>query len=106
VGGPNGTNNSPFEAVSCAGARDCIAVGNYDSGDANGDFLPMSERLDNSGWTVQSTPAQLGTFYNDLRGVSCPNSHMCMAVGMSHRYNVANLSAGPHIGLAELYTRA
>ncbi len=106
VGGPNGTNNSPFESVSCASANSCTAVGNYDSGAANGAFLPLAEHRDASGWSVQAMPAPLGTYYNDLRGVSCPGPRMCMAVGMSYRYNVANNSPGPHVALAQLYRRA
>jgi hypothetical protein len=105
-GSPNGTNNSPFQAVSCGESTGCTAVGNYDSGNAKGDFLPLSEHRDSNGWSVQAMPAPLGTFYNDLRGVSCPSPHTCMAVGMSYRYNVANNSPGPHIGLAQLYKRA
>ena len=105
VGGPNGTNNSPFEAVSCADPHGCTAVGNYDGGDAHGGFQPLAEHRDASGWSVQSMPAPVGAYYNDLRGVSCPSAHMCMAVGMAYRYNVANLSSGPHVGLAELFSR-
>lgn len=80
-------------------------VGNYDGGDAHGGFQPLAEHRDASGWSVQSMPAPVGAYYNDLRGVSCPSAHMCMAVGMAYRYNVANLSSGPHVGLAELFSR-
>ena len=102
VGGPDGTSNSPFEAVSCVvGADICTAVGNYDGSDDG--FQPLAERWSRGQWTVQTMPAPLDSYYNDVRGVSCPTVDMCMAVGMSYRYNVADLSPGPHVSLAELY---
>ena len=102
VGGPDGSENSPFETVSCVvGAPLCTAVGNYDGN--NDSFLPMAERWSRGQWTVQAMPAPLDSFYNDIRGVSCPTADMCMAVGMSYRYDVADHSPGPHLSLAELY---
>ena len=105
VGGPNGSNNSPFEAVSCADQVTCTAVGNYDSGEVGKGFLPMAEHRDAAGWTVQPMPVPAGVAYNDLNGVSCPTVRMCMAVGSNYRYNVANLGQGPLTSVAELYSR-
>jgi hypothetical protein len=80
-----------------------MAVGNYDSGAADHGFLPLAERRTAGSWTVQPVSAPAGTYYNDLRGISCPSTRMCMSVGMDYRYNVANLSPGPHVGLAEIW---
>jgi hypothetical protein len=91
--------------VSCTDPADCTAVGNVDSGNADNQFLPLAEHTDGHGWSVQTVPAPLGSYVNDLRGVSCPDAHMCMAVGMSYRYDVGDLSTGPHVALAESYQR-
>ena len=102
VGGPNGTNNSPFSGVSCPTATECTAVGNYASGNADDAYLTLAEHWDGGSWSVESTSSPLGTYYNVLSGVSCPTSDLCMAVGMSYRNNSADDLAGPHMGLVEL----
>ncbi len=105
VGGTGGTNNSPFQAVSCPPTSGCTSVGNYASTDPDGDFLPFAEHRDQQQWRLQMMPAPTGSFYNDMKGVSCPAPDMCMAVGSTQRYNTADLSSGPQTSLIERYRR-
>ena len=91
----NGTHNSPLAGVSCATVNECMAVGNYASGDANGDFLALAERWNGTSWSVQQAATPVGAFYTALHGVACPTPRMCIAVGDSTRYNAQTNTRGP-----------
>jgi hypothetical protein len=74
----NGTHNSPLAGVSCPTVNDCTAVGNYDSGDANGDFLALAERWNGTIWSVQQAATPVGAFFTSLHAVTCPKpAHLC-----------------------------
>lgn len=45
---------SAVGAISCASARSCMSVGNYQPG--NGTQLPLAEKWDGSSWVIVSTP--------------------------------------------------
>jgi hypothetical protein len=81
--------------VSCSSASACTAVGSTYIGVGPGG-LPVAERWDGRGWTLQSTPAPAGAAFTSLSGVSCTSASACTAVGDS--------SAGggaPELTLAE-----
>ena len=99
VGRPDGSEISPFNAVSCAEVNSCTAVGHYVGLDGQG----MAEHSDGTKWSVQAVPSPLGAVIGDLNGVSCPTPHMCMTVGTSIRVNPATGSADPYDALSELY---
>ncbi len=106
VGEPGGSELSPFAAVSCATPTSCTAVGYYANANVNanrGSSEGLAEHWNGSGWTVQPMPTPAGSNVYGLAGVSCPTTHMCMAVGTHERVNRANSDAGPLLGLAELY---
>jgi hypothetical protein len=63
----------------------------------------LAEHWNGTSWTVQSMPTPAGSNIYEIAGVSCPTTHMCMAVGTHERVNRANSDAGPQLGLAELY---
>lgn len=101
VDAADGTHNAPFAAVGCASATRCTAVGNYDSGNADGDFLALAERWNGTSWSVQQAVTPVGAFYSALRSVACPTPHTCIAVGDSTRYNALTNTRGRPVALAE-----
>jgi hypothetical protein len=97
----DGTHNAPFAGVACPTPNSCTAVGNYDSGDADGDFLALAEGWNGTGWSVQQAASPVGAFYSALHGVSCPTPRTCVAVGESTRYNAQTNTRGRPVALAE-----
>jgi hypothetical protein len=71
---PNpGLHENVLTAVSCAAARQCIAVGYFD---AAGDHQALAEQWNGSTWTALTVPHN-----GVLTGVSCPEMNDCVAVG-------------------------
>jgi hypothetical protein len=70
-------------AVSCYSATACTAVGytETDNGGTSGGFAPLAERYNGKSWSIQSMPADLGSTYELIEGVSCPSATGCIAVG-------------------------
>jgi hypothetical protein len=99
----NGTHNAPFAGVACPTTNNCTAVGNYDSGNANGDFLALAEHWNGASWSVQKATSPVGSFVSALHGVACPTPRTCVAVGESTRYNAQTNTRGRPSGLAERY---
>ena len=82
---PNRSNQSNLlNAVSCASAASCVAVG-YSS-DGAGDYQTLVETWDGASWTVAASPNP-GSVVNQLNGVSCASAASCVAVG---EYNTGN----------------
>jgi hypothetical protein len=102
VDGVNGTHNAPFAGVACPTTTDCTAVGNYDSGNANGDFVPLAEDWNGTRWSVQPAASPVGAFYSALRSVACPTPRLCIAVGDTTRYNTQTNARGLPTALAEV----
>jgi hypothetical protein len=65
--------------VSCPTVGDCTAVGVYRS--SSGLILTLAERWNGASWTTQFPPNLASAIESDLRGVSCPTSTDCTAVG-------------------------
>jgi hypothetical protein len=75
---PTGAVGAVLEAVSCASASDCTAVGwSATSSDA---VSTLAEQWNGSTWTVESTPTR-SKGETELLGVSCPSANVCVAVG-------------------------
>jgi hypothetical protein len=73
---PAGGTNLVVQAVSCASASFCEAVGSYMASDT---FLSLAEEWNGTAWTVQSTANQSGE-PTQLDGVSCVSAAFCEAV--------------------------
>ncbi|ADB53797.1 hypothetical protein [Conexibacter woesei] len=69
---------SVFGGVSCAGARECVAVGRWD--DAS-QVTALAEGWDGSSWRLQTPATPAGAVASDLAGVHCRAAGECTAVG-------------------------
>ena len=67
-------------AVSCASASACTAVGTYSNGTMN---VMLAERWNGTRWSIQHTPNPAGGSDSTLYGVSCASATACTAVGGS-----------------------
>jgi hypothetical protein len=76
---PSGATSSQLNAVSCADAMNCVAVGSYS--DSNFLNWPFAESWDGSSWAVVSVPTPTGGSFAGLSGVSCTGASSCVAVG-------------------------
>jgi hypothetical protein len=97
---PTPGNQAPtgaFEAVSCAGARSCEAVGYYDNS-ADDTAAPFAESWNGTAWTLQSVPLPAGGNNGWLAGVSCTSATSCIAVGY---YTGTSPAASGRITLAD-----
>lgn len=74
---------SGLSSVSCPSRRACIAVGSS-AATPSSPTLPLAERWNGRRWSTQSIPAPRKTS-DVLFGLSCPSTHMCMAVGNAYR---------------------
>jgi hypothetical protein len=76
---PNPTeamDGSYLDAVSCSTPDACMAVGNYNNGEAS---VPFAETWDGTSWTVQTVPYPPKGGY--MSGVSCTSPSDCVAIG-------------------------
>lgn len=72
---------SGLQAVSCAAANSCTAVGfTFDN---VGDRVTLAELWNGASWTTQSTPNPSGATQSQLNGISCTSVTACTAVGYS-----------------------
>jgi hypothetical protein len=78
-----GAVESELNAVSCASATECTAVGDYRR--RNNATLPLAEQWKGfgRGWSIQATPIPAGATDAALGGVSCKPATSCTAVGWS-----------------------
>ena len=76
-----GKGSTIFQAVSCAAAGTCVAVG-----DANAATKAFAERYSAGTWSAQRTVAGRGSV---LLSVSCPEPAYCVAVGTHHARSLA-----------------
>jgi hypothetical protein len=66
-----------LQAMACAGAGDCWAVGDYS--DASGAHHGLIEHYTGGSWTIDPSPAGDGAI--NLEGVTCVSADECWAVG-------------------------
>jgi hypothetical protein len=76
---PSGSQSSTLQAVRCASASACIAVGSYTNG--TGTPLTLAERWNGTGWVMTTTPNPAGATSSGLQAVSCTSASACTAVG-------------------------
>jgi len=81
VSSPNTSTmqNNYLNAVACASASDCWAVGYY----ANGNFVfqTLTEQWDGNLWTIVSSPNPSGAQDSELYGITCASLAQCWAAG-------------------------
>lgn len=73
---PPGPANDSLDAVSCASASACIAVGS-----ANSDTSALAEAWDGANWSLQSIPSTATGSAPPLHAISCAAASACVAVG-------------------------
>ena len=78
VGSPPGSRDSRLQAVSCASATACVAVGTYNT-ETRGSVL-QAQHWNGERWRLESPPIP-GPRGAYLAAVSCPSSTSCTAVG-------------------------
>ncbi|HXY44892.1 MAG TPA: hypothetical protein VEH29_11950 [Acidimicrobiales bacterium] len=76
-----GTNQmiSMLNAVACASASSCEAVGQYSTKVETSNNL--AEHWNGSKWTVQTVPRPKKAPLSELSGIACPSTKSCFAVG-------------------------
>lgn len=79
--------------VSCYATNGCIAVGNYTQSD-NGNTEKLVGLFNGSTWATQTDSRPMSVTDAQLRGVSCPSSTTCRAVGVSV-YDGTTVGTGP-----------
>ncbi len=87
---PTGSVSSVFLGVSCAAARDCVAVGLYLPNRFSQTALGEIERA--GSWKLETIPIPVGTRSSNLFGVSCTSPSACTAVGSY--FNSTSLQEG------------
>ena len=87
--------STQLQAVSCAAASDCTAVGLYFHGP--GDWT-LAESWNGTRWSIVPSANAKANNNNDLQGVSCTSGSRCVAVGW---YQAT--FAGPALTLAETW---
>jgi hypothetical protein len=98
---PTGASQSSLSGISCPSATVCVAVGSYQT--PTGHQLPLAERREGSGWTIQSTPMPASALNGQLASVACATPISCVAVG---EYLNGAVSAGgghAHQPMADLW---
>jgi hypothetical protein len=69
---------SGLVAVTCTSASSCLAVGHSDTNLAT---RTLVEHWNGAGWSIVDSPNPANNPANELRGVACPGSRSCFAVG-------------------------
>jgi len=77
-GGRAAIAGTALVSVSCTGTS-CFGVGHYVT--PGNSTAPLIERSTPSGWVIVLSPT-MHTAFSELRGVSCPGTTLCFAVGL------------------------
>ena len=77
---PTGSHGAQFWGVSCLTTKDCLAVGQYDTGSDDG-TLPFGEQWNGTKWSLVTVPAPSGAEQSSLLSISCVSSTDCWASG-------------------------
>ena len=94
---PSGAAYANLNAVSCASAKSCEAVGDYRITTTANDPKALADAWNGSSWALQQAAAPAGATDNLLNDVSCASASFCVAVGW--HFN----SAGNEVNLAEIW---
>ena len=76
---PKGARASTLAAVACTSNTACTAVGVYIN--SAGSTVPLAERWNGSGWSLQTASTPAGATAAVLAAVSCVTATACFAVG-------------------------
>jgi hypothetical protein len=76
---PHNANGVGLTGVACPATKSCFAVGSYSTSTTTNS---LTEHWNGSSWSVVSSPNPGGSTAVSLRGVSCPSTHSCFAVGV------------------------
>jgi hypothetical protein len=76
---PAGARDSVLSGVSCPSRRACTAVGHATT--STGVGVPIVERWQNTGWSMERVPRPAAAKTTLLFDVSCPSRSACVAVG-------------------------
>jgi hypothetical protein len=76
---PSGSTASELNAISCASATNCTAVGYYQNSSVVD--LTLAESWNGTAWSIVSTPSVTGAKVTEFTGVSCVSTSSCLAVG-------------------------
>lgn len=82
-----GAATSHLNAVTCASALDCVAVG-FSSNSLNNQ-VPLIEHWNGTSWKIEKAPTRSGFTESQLTGVSCTSATRCIAVGSSFKPSVS-----------------
>jgi len=84
-----------LSSVSCIGASDCVAVGEYfPGGRQQAQNRVLIERWNGSRWTVAASPQPPGPIASYLSAVACTTAADCLAVGTARYPHRAGDSYG------------
>lgn len=92
---PGYEQSGELNAVSCASATACTAVGDVENVGAAGDTVAFVDEWNGSTWSVGTVPppAAAGVEYASLTGVSCATLSSCVAAG---EYSTATEEGVPY----------
>lgn len=85
---PAGSSAISLSDISCTSGKACTAVGYAIPAGGGQTALPLVERWNGSGWSIQQTPPLPGGWFYQFRGVSCTSRKACVAVGGAQMENV------------------
>jgi hypothetical protein len=77
---PKSAASSVLNAISCASAARCLAVGSSDT--AAGDARTLAESWNGSRWSIVRSPNPKGSPDSELNAISCRRPTACVAVGL------------------------
>ncbi len=81
---PNGTGEVYLEAVTCRGARWCVAVGGIQAVSEPGGYqVPVADGWNGSTWKQVKLPVPAGAANSALDSVACSGTAACTAIGQS-----------------------
>ena len=80
---PKHAANSQLNAITCASALDCVAVGSQST--SVNSQVPLIEHWNGTTWTIEKAPTRSGFVESELSGVSCTSATRCIAVGGSFK---------------------
>jgi hypothetical protein len=78
---PTGSAGTAFYSVDCTSAKNCLAVGYYDT--ASHSLLPNAEQWNGTKWSLLTVPAPAGATDAPLDAIACTSATNCWASGSS-----------------------
>ncbi|MGO9875861.1 MAG: hypothetical protein ACLPVY_18950 [Acidimicrobiia bacterium] len=76
---PRNANGVGLTGVACPSTKSCFAVGSFSTSTTTNS---LAERWNGHSWSIESSPNPGGSTAASLRGVACPSTKSCFAVGV------------------------